>query len=278
MSPTTPDSGQAALSKDAATASNAAPAPASAPAPGPEPAPARTREGTQAPAAPGSLFVVVAPSGAGKTTLVRAMMERRPDVELSVSFTTRPPRPGEVDGRDYVFVGRDEFERRREAGEFLEWAHVHGNFYATSRQWIAARMAQGRDILLEIDCQGSDQVLKLFPDAVRVFIAPPSIEVLHERLLARGQDSAEVIEGRLAAARGELTEAPKYQYVIINQDFAVALSQLITIVDCARLRYPKQRARNPALFDQLFRSDMQSSDVPVADPPVTDMRASPTGR
>ena len=244
MPPTTPASGPGALSKDAA----------------------------------GSLFVVVAPSGAGKTPLVRAMMQQRPDVELSVSFTTRPPRPGEVDGRDYVFVDRDEFERRREAGEFLEWAHVHGNFYATSRQWIAARMAQGRDILLEIDCQGSDQVLRLFPDAVRVFIAPPSIEVLRERLLARGQDSAEVIEGRLAAARGELAEAPKYQYVIINQEFAVALSQLIAIVDCARLRYPKQRARNPALFDRLFRSDMQSADAPVADTPACARPQAPAGR
>jgi guanylate kinase len=266
MPPTTPDSGAAAPSKDATASSSTAPAPA------------REAAVTQAPAAAGSLFVVVAPSGAGKTTLVRAMMQQRPDVELSVSFTTRPPRPGEVDGRDYVFIGRDEFERRRAAGEFLEWAHVHGNFYATSRQWIATRMGQGRDILLEIDCQGSDQVLRMFPDAVRVFIAPPSIEVLRERLLARGQDSAEVIEGRLAAARGELAEAPKYQYVIINQDFAVALSQLITIVDCARLRYAKQRARNPALFDQLFRSDVPSSDVPDADASESRTTVSPAGR
>ena len=200
----------------------------------------------------GSLFVVVAPSGAGKTSLVRALMAQRPDIELSVSFTTRTPRPGEVDGRDYVFVGRDDFERRRDAGEFLEWAHVHGNYYATSRPWIAGRIAQGRDILLEIDCQGADQVLRLFPDAVRIFIAPPSLAVLRERLVARGQDTPEVIEGRLAAARGELAEAPKYQYVIINQDFAVALSQLVAIFDCARLRFPKQQARHPALFQQLF--------------------------
>ncbi|HQD84250.1 MAG TPA: guanylate kinase [Quisquiliibacterium sp.] len=205
-----------------------------------------------APAVAGSLFVVVAPSGAGKTSLVRALMAQRPDIELSVSFTTRAPRPGEVDGRDYVFVGRDDFERRRDAGEFLEWAHVHGNYYATSRPWIAGRIAQGRDILLEIDCQGADQVLRLFPDAVRIFIAPPSLAVLRERLVARGQDAPEVIEGRLAAARGELAEAPKYQYVIINQDFAVALSQLVAIFDCARLRFPKQQARHPALFQQLF--------------------------
>lgn len=197
----------------------------------------------------GCLFIVVAPSGAGKTSLVRALLGQRPGVELSISFTTRAPRPGEQDGVDYFFIDRAEFERLRDAGEFLEHAEVHGNYYGTSRRWIESRMAQGADILLEIDCQGAHQVLQLFPDAVGVFIAPPSIAELRERLLRRGQDSPEVIERRLFAARDELRQAGDFEYVIINQDFATALQQLLAIVDVARLRFAKQRARHSSLFD-----------------------------
>ncbi|RPH67145.1 MAG: guanylate kinase [Burkholderiales bacterium] len=200
---------------------------------------------------PGSLFVVSAPSGAGKTTLVRALLADAPLMQLSVSFTTRPPRPGEADGRDYFFVDADDFERRRDAGEFLEWAEVHGNLYATSRPWIEDRIAAGVDIVLEIDWQGAVQVQRLFADAVGVFIVPPSIDVLRERLTQRGQDSAEVIERRVAAAEAELKQAHRFQYVIINQDFASALSDLRTIVDTARLRFPKQQARHPATFAAL---------------------------
>jgi len=200
----------------------------------------------------GSLFAVVAPSGAGKTALVRAMMEQRPSVELSVSFTTRAPRPGEREGHDYWFIERADFERRREAGEFLEWAHVHGNLYGTSRHWIAQRMAAGADILLEIDWQGAMQVHRLFPDTVGVFIAPPSMETLRERLERRGQDSPEVIERRMAAAASEMQQAHRFQYVIINQDFATAVAHLVSIVDSARLRFDKQRARSPQLFARLF--------------------------
>jgi guanylate kinase len=221
----------------AAPASSSTPSPAGAPPPD---------------TGAGSLFVVVAPSGAGKTSLVHAMMRERPSVELSVSFTTRAPRPGEVNGRDYHFVDRADFERRRDAGEFLEWALVHGNYYATSRAWIAQRIAAGADILLEIDWQGAVQVQRLFPEAVGIFIAPPSIETLRERLQRRGQDSPEVIERRIANATGELQQADRFQYVIINQDFATALQQLLSIVDSARLRFGKQRARNPALFARLF--------------------------
>ncbi len=200
----------------------------------------------------GSLFVIVAPSGAGKTSLIAAMLAERPAVELSVSFTTRAPRPGEVDGRDYHFVDRVEFERRRDAGEYLEWAEVHGNLYATSREWIARRIAAGRDLVLEIDWQGAAQVRALFPDAIGVFIAPPSLEALRDRLVRRGQDSAAVIEGRMASARSELQHAGGFQYVIINQEFATALRQLVSIVDCAGLRFDKQRAREPQLFARLF--------------------------
>lgn len=197
---------------------------------------------------PGCLFIVVAPSGAGKTSLVRALLGHRPGVELSVSFTTRAPRAGERHGVDYLFVDRQEFLRMRGDGEFLEWAEVHGNLYGTSKTWIETRMAQGTDILLEIDCQGAYQVTQLFPDAVGVFIAPPSIHELRERLVKRGQDDGAVIERRLEAAKGELQQAGKFEYVIINQDFATALSQLLAIVDVARLRFSKQRARYSELF------------------------------
>ena len=200
----------------------------------------------------GSVFVVVAPSGAGKTSLVNAMLRERGGIELSVSFTTRPARPGEANGREYWFVDRAEFERKRDAGEFLEWAEVHGNLYGTSHDWIAGRTAAGVDIVLEIDWQGAAQVFAIFPDAVGVFIAPPSLEALRERMRARGQDPEPVIERRMAAARGELAWADRFQYVIINQEFAKALAQLLSVVDSARLRFAKQRARDPALFGRLF--------------------------
>ncbi len=198
---------------------------------------------------PGCLFIVVAPSGAGKTSLVKALLGQRPGVELSVSFTTRQPRPGEQQGLDYFFITTEAFLEMRAAGDFLESAEVHGNFYATSRTWIESRISVGADILLEIDCQGAQQVSDLFPDAVGVFIAPPSIAELRERLRKRGQDSANVIERRLTAARGELQQAGEFEYVIINQDFATALGQLLAIVDVARLRFAKQRARYSSLFE-----------------------------
>jgi len=200
----------------------------------------------------GSLFVVAAPSGAGKTSLVAAMLRERPGVELSVSATTRAPRPGEREGVDYVFIDAAEFERRREAGEFLEWARVHGNCYGTSRAWIESRMAAGADIVLEIDWQGAAQVKRLFPEAIGVFIAPPSIEELRARLERRGQDAPDVIERRVAAAKSELAQAGRFEYVIINQDFGEALAQLLSIVDSARLRFGKQRARHPQVFERLF--------------------------
>ncbi len=196
----------------------------------------------------GSLFVIVAPSGAGKTSLVRALLNQRPNIELSVSCTTRAPRPGEQDGRDYFFISREDFEQRRDAGDFLESAEVHGNLYGTSRRWIEQRIAVGADILLEIDWKGAEQVQRLFPDAVGIFIAPPSVEELRRRLILRGQDSPEVIERRLAAAESELSKADRFQYVIINQEFASALAHLLSIVDAAAMRFAKQRARHPELF------------------------------
>ena len=202
----------------------------------------------------GSVFLIVAPSGAGKTSLVKAMLARRPQMELSVSFTTRAPRPGEADGIDYHFVSREDFLRRRDNGEFLEWAQVHDNFYATSRDWIAQRVAAGRDIVLEIDWQGATQVQRLLPAVVGIFIAPPSIAELRARLTRRGQDASEVIERRIAAAESELQQAHRFQYVIINEAFDVALAQMLTIVDGAGLRFAQQQARHPELFRELLRA------------------------
>jgi len=202
-------------------------------------------------ARPGNIFLVVAPSGAGKSTLVNALLEKDSAITLSVSFTTRPPRPGEQDGREYHFVALEDFKARRARGEFLESAEVHGNYYATSRVWIEERVRTGEDVLLEIDWQGARQVKQHFPHAVGVFILPPSIEALESRLHKRGQDSPQVIARRMLAAGSEMSHAHEFDYVIINADFALALSQLTAIVTATRLRYPCQAARHHDLFAQL---------------------------
>jgi guanylate kinase len=198
-----------------------------------------------------NVFMVVAPSGAGKSTLVNALLARDAGIRLSVSFTTRPPRPGELDGREYHFVDGAEFQRRRALGEFLESAEVHGNFYATSSREIQTRLAEGSDVLLEIDWQGARQVKSIFPQAVGVFILPPSIDALDERLHKRGQDSPSVIKRRLLAAGSEIARAPEFDYIIINQDFDAALAQLVAVVTATRLRFEAQAARNHELFAQL---------------------------
>jgi guanylate kinase len=207
----------------------------------------------------GSLLIVVAPSGAGKTSLVRHLLAERDGVRLSVSFTTRAPRPGEQNGIDYHFVSEPEFSARRDAGEFLEWAQVHGNYYGTSKAWIAGQMAEGVDIVLEIDWQGAAQIRQLFAQAISIFIAPPSLETLRERLTVRGQDSAEVIERRMTAAHTELEHAGECQYVIINQDFAEASRVLSGILDAARARLGQQRQRFPQLFEALGMSRARPS-------------------
>jgi guanylate kinase len=196
----------------------------------------------------GSIFVIAAPSGAGKTSLVKALLAEQPQIKVSVSTTTRNMRPGEINGVDYVFVTESEFLGKRDAGEFLEWAKVHGNFYATSKKWIADEIAKGIDIILEIDWQGAQQIKRLFPLAVGIFIAPPSMQSLKERLEARGQDSDEVIEGRLAAAQSEINHAHEFEYVIINQDFSDALRDLTQIVAASRLRFRQQAHQFPLLF------------------------------
>ncbi|MCA3216686.1 MAG: guanylate kinase [Burkholderiales bacterium] len=199
----------------------------------------------------GNIFLVVAPSGAGKSTLVNALLERDGALALSVSYTTRRPRPGDQDGREYHFVGIEDFKARRARGEFLESAEVHGNFYATSRVWIEERVAAGHDVLLEIDWQGARQVKAAFPQAVSIFVLPPSIDALAQRLHKRGQDSAVVIQRRLLAAGSEIAHAPEMDYVLINEDFSLALAQMTAVVTATRLRYASQAARHHDLFADL---------------------------
>jgi guanylate kinase len=196
----------------------------------------------------GSIFVIAAPSGAGKTSLVKALLVEQPVIKVSVSSTTRSMRPGEIDGVDYVFLSEQEFLKRRDAGEFLEWAKVHGNFYGTSKKWIQNEIANGIDIILEIDWQGAQQIKTLFPLAVGIFIAPPSMAALKERLTARGQDSDDVIEGRLSTAQSEINHAHEFEYVIINQDFSEALRDLTQIIAASRLRFKQQAHQFPLLF------------------------------
>lgn len=199
----------------------------------------------------GNVFVICAPSGAGKTSLVKALLERDPRVHLSVSHTTRPARPGEIDGQHYHFVSRPRFEQMLQAGQFLESAEVHGNLYGTSQEWVERQRRAGHDLLLEIDWQGAQQVRRLIPQVIGIFILPPSPEALRERLHSRNQDSPSVIERRLAAAREEISHAGEFDYVIINNDFDEAVGDLVSIVRAARLRSTLQLSRHAALVSSL---------------------------
>jgi len=199
----------------------------------------------------GALFIVSAPSGAGKTSLVSALLAADPLVKKSVSYTTRAPRPGEKNGRHYHFVQPADFERMRSRGDLLENALVHGNQYGTSKRSVETVCAAGNDVLLEIDWQGAAQIRKLKPESVGIFVLPPTIEVLEARLRGRAQDSPDVIAARLAAARGEISHAVDFDYVIINDVFDRAAQDLIGIVRAERLRLPRQLARHANLIKRL---------------------------
>lgn len=199
----------------------------------------------------GSLFVISAPSGAGKTSLVHALLTTNPQIDLSISYTTRAPREGEVDGVAYHFVSRETFLEMAGRGEFLESAEVYGNFYGTSQSWISQENAKDRDILLEIDWQGATQVRQLFPECLSIFILPPSMEALAQRLKGRGTDSQEIIDRRMAAAREDVAHVAEFDYVIINDSLDEALKEFNAIVLAARLRGAKQLVRHQNLINQL---------------------------
>ena len=203
----------------------------------------------------GNLFIISAPSGAGKTSLVHALLNINPQIDLSVSYTTRAPRAGEVNGKDYHFVSRETFVAMQMRGEFLESAEVYGNFYGTSQTWITQENAKGRDILLEIDWQGAEQVRRSFPRAISIFILPPSLEALRLRLTGRGTDHADVVARRLAAARVDVAHVAEFDYVIINDVLDEALRELDAVILSAQLTCSKQLSRHQALINQLQKPE-----------------------
>lgn len=203
----------------------------------------------------GNLFIISAPSGAGKTSLVHALLDTDPLIDLSVSYTTRDPRPGEQDGRDYHFVSRETFLAMAKRGEFLESAEVYGNLYGTSQTWISRENARGRDILLEIDWQGAAQVRRLFPECISIFILPPSKAALEQRLKGRGKDNDAVIAKRMAAVTADVAHVAEFNYVIINDNLDEALRELNAVVLSARLRCARQLSRHQALINQLQKPE-----------------------
>ncbi len=202
----------------------------------------------------GSMILVVAPSGAGKSSLVSALLTTDPTLALSVSFTTRSPRPGEVEGINYHFISEGEFLSRKEQGDFLEWAFVHGNYYGTSRSWIMEKMEQGQDVILEIDWQGAQQIQKIVPQAIWVFILPPSLKTLQERLQNRGQDDEQTIQRRIQAAHEELSHLSEANYLVVNDLFQAALFELRQIISASRLRTTPQLLRHSSLIKNLTNS------------------------
>jgi len=200
----------------------------------------------------GTLYIVAAPSGAGKSSLVNAVLARDPNIALSISFTSRPPRPGERHAEHYHFVDAAEFERMVEAGDFFEHARVHGDWKGTARQSVEPQLASGKDVLLEIDWQGARQVRAKVPGAVSVFILPPSRDALEQRMRTRGQDSEAVIAQRLAAAREEMSHYGEFDYVIVNEHFAVAVEEMCAIFTASRLRREAQVARHGKLITTLL--------------------------
>jgi len=199
----------------------------------------------------GSLFIISAPSGAGKTSLVHALLDINPNIDMSVSYTTRDPRPGEQDGKDYHFVSREIFLAMAQQGEFLESAEVYGNLYGTSQVWITNEISKGRDILLEIDWQGAAQIRSRFPKCTSIFILPPSKEALKDRLEKRGKDDNIVITKRMAAVRQDVAHVAEFDYVIINDNLDKALHELNAVVVASKLHSKKQLSRHQDLINQL---------------------------
>jgi guanylate kinase len=204
----------------------------------------------------GTLYIIAAPSGAGKTSLTRALLEREPGIVLSVSYTSRPPRPNEVDGVHYHFVNRGVFEEMIKRGEFFEHAVVHGDLKGTARTQVEKTLAQGKDVLLEIDWQGARQVRAQMPGTVSIFILPPSRAELERRLRSRASDSEETIRRRLADSREDIAHCVEFDYLVVNDEFATALGDLRAIVTSRQLRTAQQRDRHSALLADLLRSEI----------------------
>jgi guanylate kinase len=200
----------------------------------------------------GTLYIVAAPSGAGKSSIVNAVLARDPQIALSISFTSRAPRPGERHAQHYNFVSEAEFQRMIDAGDFFEYARVHGDWKGTARQSVEPQLAAGKDVLLEIDWQGAQQVKRLVPDSVSVFILPPSRAALEERMRKRGQDSEETIRRRLAAAREEMSHYAEFDYVIVNEVFETAVDEMCAIFVASRLRREPQQKRHAGLIAALL--------------------------
>jgi len=200
----------------------------------------------------GTLYIVAAPSGAGKSSIVNACLARDPNICLSISFTSRQPRPGERHAEHYHFISADEFERMVASGDFFEHARVHGDWKGTARQSVEPQLAAGKDVLLEIDWQGARQVRAKVPDAVSVFILPPSRQALEQRMRARGQDSDETIQRRLDAAREEMSHYGEFDYVIVNEHFDTAVDEMCAIFTTSRLRRDAQVARHGKLISALL--------------------------
>lgn len=201
----------------------------------------------------GTLYIISAPSGAGKTSLVKALTDDLPFIRVSVSHTTRSARPGETDGVNYNFTSVDSFQEMIGRGEFLEHAEVFGNFYGTSHPWVKQTLAQGYDLILEIDWQGAQQVRRLAPESRSIFILPPSIEALRQRLNNRGQDNGDVIDGRMQQATAEMSHYVEYDYLIINDDFDTALNELKSVFISGRLQQTAQQQRHSELLAKLLQ-------------------------
>jgi len=200
----------------------------------------------------GTLYIVAAPSGAGKSSIVNAVLARDSEIALSISFTSRAPRPGERHAQHYHFISADEFKTMIRAGEFFEYAQVHGDWKGTARQSVEPQLCAGKDVLLEIDWQGARQVREKVPDAVSVFILPPSRDALEQRMRTRGQDSEETIQRRLAAAREEMSHYDEFDYVIVNDVFEKAVEEMQTIFTASRLRREAQEVRHADLIRTLL--------------------------
>ena len=201
---------------------------------------------------PGLLFIISAPSGAGKTSLVNALLQSQPELKASISHTTRPRRPGEKDGVDYYFLDKPRFETLIAQGSFLEYAQVFDHFYGTSRHWVSEQLDQGRDVILEIDWQGARQVRAALPRAISIFILPPSYQALGQRLRRRGRDTEEIIERRMRDAVNEISHYAEYDYLLVNDDFASAFAGLQAIIQASRLKIEVQRRSLAPLLQALI--------------------------